>query len=127
MSHKYAVGKKSYGFCDRCSQRFPLKDMRRIMIKDTLTQIMVCKQDWEASHPQLQQGKYPVFDPQALRNPRPDISYHQSGLATDGYPASGSRAIQWGWAPVGMAEGFDAALTPNRLVAVGHIGLFTVS
>jgi len=127
MAHKYAVGKQAFGFCDRCGQRFKLKDMKRIMIKDTLTQILVCKQDWEPSQPQLQLGRYPVFDPQALKNPRPDTTYQTSGIAVDGYPASGSRAIQWGWAPVGMAQQFDAALTPNYLVAIGYVGQVTVA
>jgi hypothetical protein len=127
MAHKYATGKRAFGFCDRCGQRFNLKDMRRIMIKDTLTQIMVCNQDWEPSQPQLQLGRYPVFDPQALRNPRPDISYTQSGLDTNGYPASGSRIFQWGWNPVGGASQFDTPLTPNYLLALGQVGQVTTS
>jgi hypothetical protein len=80
MSHKYTSGKKAFGFCGRCDFRYPLKRLRRIMIKDTLTQLMVCPSCWESSHPQLQQGKYPVNDPQALRNPRPDTSYQVSGI-----------------------------------------------
>ena len=127
MAHKYAVGKKSFGFCDRCSFRYLLKNLRRIMIKDTLTQIMVCPSCWEPSQPQLQTGRYPVFDPIALRNPRPDTTYQTSGLDTNGFPASGSRVIQWGWGPVGMAQQFDVPLTPNNLVAIGYVGTVTTS
>jgi hypothetical protein len=121
VAHKFAQGKNSFGYCDRCSQRFPLRELKRIKIKDTLTQILVCRADWEISHPQLDQGKYPVFDPVALRNPRPDISYFQSGLNVNGYPGGGSRIIAWGWNPVGGASQFDTVLTPNALISVGSV------
>ena len=127
MGRKYASEKKSFGFCDRCSFRYPLKDMKRLMIKDTLTQIRVCPSCYEPSQPQLQLGKYPVVDAIALQNPRPDVSYTQSGLDTNGYPASGSRSIQWGWSPVGGASQFDAPLTPNYLVTTGYVGTVTTS
>ena len=126
MAHKFAEGKKAFGFCDRCGQRFLLKDLKRIKIKDTLTQILVCRQDWEPSHPQLEQGKYPVFDPQALRNPRPDTSYDQSGLNVNNYPGGGSRQTQWGFNPVGGASQFDTVLTPNSLIGVGNVNSVTV-
>jgi hypothetical protein len=44
-----------------------------------------------------------------------------------GYPTGGSRDIQWGWAPVGGASNFDAALTPNYLVATTFVGTVTVT
>jgi hypothetical protein len=78
---------------------------------------------------------YPVDDPQALREPRPDNSYYQSGytglqltLNTDfGDPSGGSRVIQWGWAPVGGASGNDAGLTPNYLTSAGVVGTVTIT
>ena len=83
---------------------------------------------------------YPVNDPQAVREPRPDVSYVQSGvsglqeLLTDsntvagfGYPEGGSRILQWGWAPVGGASSFDSVLTPNDLIGVGQVGTVTVT
>jgi hypothetical protein len=69
---------------------------------------------------------YPVDDPQALRNPRNDNTYYQSGTLADGGIGGGSRNIQWGWAPVGMAQSFDSALTPNNLVGLGQVGTVTV-
>jgi hypothetical protein len=69
---------------------------------------------------------YPVDDPQAVRDPRKDLSYYQSGINADGNPSEGSRVIQWGWNPVGGARNFDAELTPNYLVAAGQIGTVTV-
>ena len=127
MAHKFAEGKKAFGFCSRCDFRTLLKNLKRIQIKDTLTEIRVCASCFEVSHPQLQQGKYPVFDPQALRNPRPDISYDQSGLDINGFPGGGSRQIQWGWAPVGGASLFDSRLTPNSLIGVSSLGSVTVA
>jgi len=44
-----------------------------------------------------------------------------------GYPAGGSRGVQWGWAPVGGASQFDRVLTPNYLIALGAVGTVTVS
>jgi hypothetical protein len=70
---------------------------------------------------------YPVNDPQAVREPRPDTSYAVSGLGTDGYAQDGSRQIQWGWAPVGGASGFDTVLTPNNLIAIGQVGIVTIT
>jgi len=85
-------------------------------------------------HQQLKLGMYPVYDPQAVREPRPDISYYQSGLnglqltANDaGVPDGGSRMIQWGWNPVGGARFNDAGLTPNDLVATTYVGNVTVT
>jgi hypothetical protein len=83
---------------------------------------------------------YPVNDPQAVREPRPDLSYLVSGttglqeLLTDstsvqgiGFPSGGSRQIQWGWNPVGGARLFDTGLTPNNLIANGQLGTVTVT
>ena len=87
------------------------------------------------SHPQLQLGMYPVVDPQAVYQPRPDLTYVTAGLnglqltvdGTGGYPTGGSRDIQWGWNPVGGSSNFDAVLTPNYLVATTNVGTVTVS
>jgi hypothetical protein len=69
---------------------------------------------------------YPVDDPQGVRNPRPDRSYIASGLLVDGLPGEGSRNLQWGWAPVGGASFFDAALTPNNLALTVEIGTVSI-
>jgi hypothetical protein len=82
---------------------------------------------------------YPVDDPQGVRDPRPDLSYYQSGntglqialtnsTSTDaaGLPAEGSRVYQWGWNPVGGSSNFDEALTLNYLVVNVEVGTVTV-
>jgi hypothetical protein len=70
---------------------------------------------------------YPIEDPQALRNPRPDRSYKISGLLADNQLGGGSRIFQWGWAPVGGSRANDAGLTPNNLVSVVEVGTVTVA
>jgi hypothetical protein len=139
VGNRFASGKKAISECDRCGQRFLLKLLRREVIKGKNYDLLVCQECWDPDHPQLHLGEYPVDDPQALRNPRPDRSYVVSGLSglqivdstsTDqlaqGTLEGGSRIIQWGWAPVGGARSDDAGLTPNNLVLTVELGTLTV-
>jgi hypothetical protein len=140
MPNRFASGKYSIAECDRCGQRYKLKELRKITIKTKQVAIKVCPECYEPDQPQLQIGMWPVNDPQAVREPRPDSSYTMSGntglqvLLTNspdklaaGFPAEGSRNIQWGWQPVGGASFFDDALTPNNLALVVEIGTVQVS
>jgi hypothetical protein len=141
MPTKYASAKNSIAQCDRCGFRYKLTQLKRLVIKTKNVNILVCPECWEPDQPQLSLGLYPVNDPQAVRNPRPDSpSYYQSGLnglQTDettgtsisqtGVPLMGSRVIQWGWQPVGGASYFDAPLTPNDLVGTSVLGDVTIS
>ena len=140
---KFASGKWAISECDRCGFRYKLKELQRIVIKTKNINILVCPTCWEPDQPQLQLGMYPVYDPQAIRNPRRDNSYIQSGLnglqvdvidepnpeaeISFGQPSGGSRIIQWGWNPVGGAQSYDNGLTPNNLVAQGNVGRVTVT
>ena len=116
MPSQFSSGKNSIAECDRCGFRFKLTQLKGLVIKTKNVNIMVCPECWEPDQPQLLLGMYPVNDPQAVRNPRPDVSYVTSGVGEDGYPSGGSRIIQWGWNPVGGSKQFDANLTPNNLV-----------
>ena len=129
MANRYASGKFAIAECDRCGQRYMLKELKKEIIKTKLFQIKVCPECWDPDQPQLSLGLYPVYDPQAVREPRPDVSYYQSGtsglntntisgpsVTQDGYPEEGSRVFQWGWSPVGGSSANDAGLTPNDLV-----------
>ena len=127
MGNRFASGKNAISECDRCGQRFKLKVLKTEIIKTKNYNLLVCPECWDPDHPQLQLGMYPVDDPQALRNPRPDRSYVISGLLADGYSGGGSRIFQWGWNPVGGASSFDAGLTPNNLNLVVQLGTVTVS
>ena len=127
MGNRYASGKNAIAECDRCGQRFKLKILKTEIIKTKEYNLLVCPACWDPDHPQLQLGMYPVDDPQALRNPRTDTTYYTAGVNTAGNPTGGSRDIQWGWNPVGGSVSFDAALTPNYLVATTIVGTVTVS
>ena len=127
MPSRFASGKYAIAECDRCGQRFKLKELRKQVLKTKIYNVKVCASCWDPDQPQLQLGMYPVNDPQAVREPRPDVSYAVSGLLVDGYPGEGSRNIQWGWAPVGGSRFFDDALTPNLLALGVQIGTVTVT
>ena len=135
MPSKYASGKNSIAECDRCGQRYKLKELKKQVLKTKLYNIKVCPSCWDPDNPQLQLGMYPVDDPQALRDPRGDVSYYQSGytglqltLNTDfGDPGGGSRVFQWGWAPIGGASENDDGLTPNYLTSAGVVGTVTIT
>ena len=127
MGNRFANGSKAIAECDRCGFRYKLKELKKLTIKTKQVSIKVCPTCWEPDQPQLQLGMYPIDDPQALREPRPDTSYYQSGLLEDGLQGEGSRVIEWGFNPVGGARQFDAFLTPNSLVTVGYVGTVTIS
>lgn len=127
MSNRFASGRIAIAICDRCGQQFKLKELKTEVIKTKKYDLKVCKECWDPDHPQLQLGMYPVEDPQALRGPRRDTTYYQAGLNANGDPTVGSRDIQWGWNPVGMARSFDALETKNDLLGVGKVGTVTVT
>ena len=138
MTTMFASGRFAIAECDRCGFRFKLKQLKKLTIKTKNVSIKVCSECWEMDQPQLQLGMYPVNDPQAVREPRRDNSYYQSGntgldvyinggtgVLANGTPSGGSRVIQWGWYPVGMKYDFDE--TPNTLVANGQVGTVTIN
>ena len=139
MPSRYASGKYAIAQCDRCDERFMLKDLKKEIIKTRLFNLKVCPECWDPDQPQLQLGMYPVDDPQGLRDPRPDTTYYQGGTTglqisqtgstsvdAVGFPSGGSRVYQWGWNPVGGASNFDDALTLNYLVVGVEVGTVTV-
>jgi hypothetical protein len=127
MPSKFASGKNSIAECDRCGQRYKLKELKKQVLKTKLYNVKVCPSCWDPDQPQLQLGMYPVNDPQAVREPRPDVSYQVSGVGPDGEPEGGSRIFEWGWYPVGGASFFDTALTPNALIGFGAVGDVTIN
>jgi hypothetical protein len=139
MPSKFASGKYAIAECDRCSQRYKLTELRIQILKTKPYQVKVCPSCWDPDQPQLSLGLYPVNDPQAVREPRPDVSYlvsGQSGLQINltgegpdgfGYAELGSRVFQWGWNPVGGSRGPDAGLTPNDLAPAVVLGTVTVT
>ena len=142
MPNRFASGKWAISQCDRCGFRYKLKQLRRLVIKTKNVNILVCPTCWEPDQPQLQLGMYPVDDPQALRDPRPDTTYWQGGLTglqeetqgevpsenvlAFGTPSGGSRIIQWGWNPVGLNNPLGLSGLVNVLIGTGQVGTVTV-
>jgi len=140
MPNKFSSGKYAISQCDRCNFRYKLKELRIQILKTKPYNIKVCNSCWDPDQPQLSLGLYPVDDPQAVRDPRPDTSYLQSGnnglqtsnsggTSTSGFgnPDMGSRVFQWGWNPVGGARLFDTVLTENDLIGNTQLGTVTVN
>lgn len=138
MTTMFASGRFAIAECDRCGFRFKLKQLKKLTIKTKNVSIKVCSECWEMDQPQLQLGMYPVNDPQAVREPRRDNSYYQSGntgldvfvnggigILANGTPSGGSRVIQWGWSPVGQK--YDFGETPNNLVVATAVGQVTIN
>ena len=138
MPSKYSSGKFAIAQCDRCGFRYKLSQLKRLVIKTKNVNILVCSDCFEPDQPQLQLVMYPVDDPQAVRDPRPDTGYYQSGLNglqltettsvnpnATGVPLVGSRVIQWGWNAVGLNDPYN--LEVNQLVAVASVGTVTVT
>lgn len=91
MANRFATGKKAFGYCDFCGFRYPLGKLKPVIIKGKVINLLACPTDWSPDQPQLWVGTYPVDDPQALRNPRPDTNLNASrGL--------------FGWNPVGSQQ-----------------------
>jgi hypothetical protein len=112
MGNKFASGAKALAICDRCGQTFKLPQLRSTIVNARQTNIKVCRSCWEPDHQQLRLGSFPVEDPQALRDPRPDTN------------KPSFRDYQYGWNPVGGGADFTGAV--NNLVVQGLVGQVTV-
>jgi len=75
---RYATGKNSFSISDRSGFRYRYRDMRK-----EWTGALVGKDEWEPKHPQL--GPFrKVFDPEALKDARPDRIEPLKVLVGDG-------------------------------------------
>lgn len=112
---RYASIKIAIAECDICGFQYRLKELKNLIEKGRDTHLKACPECWNPDHPQLRLGEFPVDDPQAIQDPRPDFAGRQS-----------SRDLQWGWAPVG--NGNDPfSLTKNDLVGTTSVGSVTVT
>ena len=87
----YASGKFAYGYCDRTGFRYPLKDLIEEIEQGRPTGLRVGRDMVDLYHPQDWLGRLPLMlpDPQALRNPRPDLTQGESRRLSS-------------WSPVGQ-------------------------
>jgi len=92
MGEPFSSGKHAFGFCNRCGQRCDLNSMIEQYENLLPTGIRVCYECLDVDHPQLQLGRVPMYDPQALRNACPDDSFFAPG----NQGAGGSRMFQYG-------------------------------
>ena len=106
MSEHWAAGKHAFGFCDRCGFRYSLSALKAEFEDKKPNGLYVCGTCLDQDHPQLQLGRFRIFDPQSLNNPRPDLSQIES-------------TSFFGWNPVGD----DISLELN--VSVGNVTITT--
>jgi hypothetical protein len=89
MGNRFASSQKALGVCDVCGFTYKLRELRNVYKKGRDTNIKSCPECWDGDHPQLKLGEFPVNDPQALRDPRPDSNqYSQAGCRYWIYRAS---------------------------------------
>jgi hypothetical protein len=81
MAGAFASTKQALGVCDVCGFTYKLKTLRDLYVKDRNTHTKACRTCWNPSQPQLRLGDYPIRDPQALRDPRPDTTQLASSRA----------------------------------------------
>lgn len=78
MARKFASGKHAHGFCDRCGFRVKLSLMKSETVAGSQVNVRVCSTCFDKDHPQNFLGKFPIDDPQALRDARPDPALAES-------------------------------------------------
>lgn len=76
------------GLCDICGFSYPLNTLKEVIFDQRPTGSLACCTCWDKDNPQLQLGRQKIFDPQSLRDPRPDV----------GRPGS---VGLFGWLPIG--------------------------
>lgn len=79
---KFAKGKYSYAICDRSGWKIRYKDLRR-----EWNGLRVDRRIWEPKHAGLTPVRL-INDPQALRDPRPDVFTGATSYVTMNYTAS---------------------------------------
>jgi hypothetical protein len=81
MATRFASAKKALGVCDICGFTYRLRELKNLIVKNRDTNIKACPECWNPDQPQLMLGSFPVDDPQALRNPRPDSNQYAASRA----------------------------------------------
>lgn len=74
MAHKYASGQKAIAICDICGFQYRLRELKQLIRKNNKTNLKACPECWNPDQPQNRLGEFPVDDPQAIRDPRPDFA-----------------------------------------------------
>lgn len=115
MPARFASSKNAIAECDVCGFRYKLTKLRDLIKNGVNTSIKACPTCWNPDHPQNELGRYPVNDPQAIRDPRPDFAgYAQSRAQIIPINSSG------GPNPIG-----EQPIT--SITSVGRVGQVTVT
>jgi len=117
----YALGKFSYGVCDRCGFRTSYLKMRM-----EWTGFKVCSECNEPKHPQLEPPHH-LTDPEALRQARPEIPLPQAQLGlvrTTGPQTTTPLGVDIGGSTSSTADPIGTAF--EGVFATGEIGTVTV-
>jgi hypothetical protein len=93
-SPEFAGGKHAHGFCDRCDFRYPLGELKWEFEDKKKNGLRVCPDCLDLGHPQLQLGRFRVYDPQTLRDPRPDHSRAESVSLFSWEPVGGTDDLE---------------------------------
>lgn len=64
-------GKFAIGLCDRCSQRYPLGELKWEVVNKERTGQRVCPECFDIDHPQYQLSKIKFGDEFSIPDPRP--------------------------------------------------------
>ncbi len=110
----FASGKYAIAICDRCGFEYPYTELRFEISDQRRTGFRVCQECLDEDQPQLQLGRYPINDPQALRYPRPDTSL------------DASRRLS-AWDPIGGWDSAYGESSLNNMVMRGELGNITVT
>lgn len=97
----WANGSRALAICDVCGFQYKLGQLRLLVVNTRVTSTKACPACWVPDQPQLQLGRFPVYDPQAIQDPRPDNAMRVS------------RVFQYSWNPVGGGQATSD--TPNDL------------
>lgn len=78
MTRKFATGKHAIAYCDRCGFECAYSALRSETVAGNPVNSRVCAVCFDKDHPQNFLGKYPISDPQALKDARPDPALEAS-------------------------------------------------
>ena len=112
---RFASNKRAIAECDICGFQYKLRDLRDLIEKGRNTNLKACNECWNPDHPQLKLGEFPVDDPQAIEDPRPDRDLENQ------------RDFQYGFNPVGFNNPLDLEGLEDDLKAAGQVGSVSVT
>jgi len=128
MSQRFASGQQALAICDVCGFQYRLRELRNLVQRGNVTEIKACPECWNPDQPQNRLGEFPVDDPQALRNPRPDFAELAASRAHI-EPIDPSIVVGFGKVGevvIGPVEG-NVTVASASVSATGSVGSVNVS